>query len=189
MDFNKSMFDEFTKVMKKVKKGDKESAMIILERKPWGENKHAMVGDILNQITLIEWAIHMLAEVSNISFEEIIKLINLKHENTDHYMLNVYAADIKNQKKERRMRCHRLSQKKQMQQEQKSTKIFESIARSRLVEVANIRSFAARFLVSGRMKKSKGLQQDKIKCGESFVLNCGNRLTDYLGAGGHRIVK
>lgn len=73
--------------------------MIILERKPWGENKHAMVGDILNQITLIEWAIHMLAEVSNISFEEVIKLINLKHENTDHYMLNVYAADIKNQKK------------------------------------------------------------------------------------------
>ena len=97
MDFNKSMFDEFTKVMNKVKKGDNESAMIILERKPWGENKHAMVGEISNQITLLEWAIHMLAEGSNISFEEVIKLINMKHENTDHYMLNVYSADIKNQ--------------------------------------------------------------------------------------------
>ena len=91
-----SMFDEFNEVMEMVKQGDSEAAMIILERKPWGENKHAMVGDIEKQITLLEWGIHMLADGSNVSFEEMMNLISLKHKETDHCMFNVYKGEIKN---------------------------------------------------------------------------------------------
>lgn len=89
-----SMFDEFRGVMEEIKKGDSEQAMIILQRLPWGENKHAMVGDLEKQITLIEWAIHMMAEGSNVKFDDIMKLITIKHEETDHFMLNVFTADL-----------------------------------------------------------------------------------------------
>ena len=89
-----SMFDEFEEVMELVKQGDKESAMVILERKSWGENKHAMVGNIESQITLLEWGIHMLADGSKVSFEDIIKLITLKHKETEHYMYNVHKGEI-----------------------------------------------------------------------------------------------
>ena len=95
-----SMFDEFQRVMAKVKDGDKESSMIILERKPWGENKHAMVGDIENQITLLEWGIHMLAEGTQCSFDDVIALIKSKHEQTYHYMNNVHCGEIKKGKEE-----------------------------------------------------------------------------------------
>lgn len=88
------MFDEFKEVMEMVKQGDSEAAMIILERKPWGENKHAMVGNLEKQITLLEWGIHMLADGSNVSFEDMMNLITLKHKETDHYMFNVYKGEI-----------------------------------------------------------------------------------------------
>lgn len=94
------LFDEFQKVMAKVNDGDKESAMVILERKPWGENKHAMVGDIENQITLFEWGIHMLSEGCECSFDDVIALIKNKHEHTYHYMDNVYCGEIKKGKGE-----------------------------------------------------------------------------------------
>lgn len=89
-----SMFDEFNKVMDLVKQGDKEAAMIILERKSWGENKHAMVEDLDKQVTLLEWGIHMLADGSNVSFEDMMHLISLKHMEVDHYMLNVYKGRL-----------------------------------------------------------------------------------------------
>lgn len=95
-----SMFDEFKEVMEMVKQDDSEVAMIILERKPWGENKHAMVGNMEKQITLLEWGIHMLADGSNISFEDMMNLISLKHQETDHYMLNVYKEKLGDGKKE-----------------------------------------------------------------------------------------
>jgi hypothetical protein len=88
------MFEEFNDVMEMVKQGDTEAAMIILERKSWGENKHAMVGDLEKQITLLEWGIHMLADGSNVSFEDMMNLITLKHKETDHYMFNVYKGKI-----------------------------------------------------------------------------------------------
>ncbi len=36
----------------------------------------------------------MLADGSNVSFEDMIKLISLKHKETDHYMFNVYKGKI-----------------------------------------------------------------------------------------------
>ena len=90
-----SMFIEFEETIDKIKAGDKESAMIILQRMPDGENKHGMVGDLSAQITLLEWGIHMLAEGCGLSFETIIKGINLKHEETNHIMLNDYKGEIK----------------------------------------------------------------------------------------------
>ena len=99
MENKNSMFDEFRKVMSEIQKGDKESAMIVLERKPWGENKHAMVGDIVNQVILLEWGIHMIAEGCNYKFEDVMKLIEIKHKNTSHYMENVYCGDIKSSEK------------------------------------------------------------------------------------------
>lgn len=90
-----SMFEEFKEVVKKVQDGDNESAMIVLERKEWGENKHAIVGNLESQITLFEWGIHMVAEGSNIDFEKVMALIEDKHKNTDHYMKNVYCGEIK----------------------------------------------------------------------------------------------
>lgn len=89
-----NMFDEFKEAMEMVKQGESEVAMIILERKPSGENKHAMVGDIEKQITLLEWGIHMLADGSNVSFEDMMNLISLKHQETDHYMFNVYKGKL-----------------------------------------------------------------------------------------------
>ena len=89
-----SMFDEFKDVLNDVRNGDKESAMIILQKMPWGENKHAMVGDLINQITLLEWGIHMIADGSNCSFEKIMNLIEIIHKETDHYMLNVHKEEL-----------------------------------------------------------------------------------------------
>lgn len=86
-----SVFDEFMEVMDKLRNGDKESAMIVLERKPWKENKHAMIGDFANQITLFEWGISAIAESTNVSFEELIELINAKHKETKHTYLSNHA--------------------------------------------------------------------------------------------------
>ena len=47
-----------------------------------------MTGDIENLVTLYEWGINLLAEGYKVEFDDIINLIKLKHENTDHIMFH-----------------------------------------------------------------------------------------------------
>lgn len=93
-----SMFEEFKEVANTIKnnQGKDESempAMIILERKEWGENKHAMCGGADNLITLYEWGLNILCEGYEIKFDDILKLIKLKHKETEH---NLYFNIKKN---------------------------------------------------------------------------------------------
>lgn len=98
-----SMFTEFIKTkdrfesMSKKRKSTEESplpAMIILERKETGENKHAMVGDPLDIITLFEWGINLISEGYDYEFNEVLKLIQTKHENIDHIMITDIKKEI-----------------------------------------------------------------------------------------------
>lgn len=91
-----SMFSEFKEVAETIKNNkDKDEsslpAMIILERKEWGENKHAMCGGVDNLITLYEWGLNILCEGYEIEFDDILKLIKLKHKETKH----IHISDIK----------------------------------------------------------------------------------------------
>lgn len=89
-----SMFTEFEETMRLLKNGDKKAAMIILERKSSGENKHAIVGNPENAIVLLEWGIHMYADGLGCSFSDVINMINDVHKNTSHYMKNVHKGEL-----------------------------------------------------------------------------------------------
>ena len=98
-----SMFTEFIKTkdrfesMNKKRKSTEDNplpAMIILERKETGENKHAMVGDVLDIITLFEWGINQISEGYGCEFNEMLKLIQTKHENTGHIMITNIKKEI-----------------------------------------------------------------------------------------------
>lgn len=96
-----SMFTEFIKTkdrfesMSKKRKSTEESplpAMIILERKETGENKHAMVGDPLDIINLFEWGIYQISEGYGCEFSEMLEIIQQFH---DSGISKIMFTDIK----------------------------------------------------------------------------------------------
>lgn len=98
-----SMFTEFIKTkdrfenLSKKRKSTEENplpAMIILERKETGENKHAIVGDVLDIITLFEWGISQISEGYGCEFNKMLEIIQTKHENTDHIMITDIKKEI-----------------------------------------------------------------------------------------------
>lgn len=96
-----SMFTEFIKTkdrfesMSKKRKSTEDNplpAMIILERKETNENKHAMVGDPLDIITLFEWGISQISEGYGCEFSEMLELIQKFH---DAGVSKIMFTDIK----------------------------------------------------------------------------------------------
>ena len=98
-----SMFDEFINVAERIQRLDRYlvkrpdynyPAMIVLEHKESGENKHAFVGSVENNIRLFDWGISAFAKSLNISFEDAVKAITLFHESSDFVFLNNDSFDI-----------------------------------------------------------------------------------------------
>ena len=100
-----SMFDEFKDVIEEFKSlsekyGEKSSehilpAMIILERKVTGENKHAIIGQTPDVINLLEWCINQLSEGYNIEFEKVLDMILIMHNNIgEHISLKNYKGEL-----------------------------------------------------------------------------------------------
>ena len=90
-----SMFVEFEKVKNRLEeiekkniKVDNRPAMIILERKETGENTHAIVGDVVDSLILLEWLANILSKGLDVPFEELLEVVNQIHKDTDHIMIN-----------------------------------------------------------------------------------------------------
>lgn len=98
------MFVEFEKTTNRFKKLTESSdiqnpnkplpAMIILERKENGENKHAMVGNANDLINLFEWGISQLTEGYKIEFDEMLELIKENHKNNKHILITDIKKEI-----------------------------------------------------------------------------------------------
>lgn len=92
-----SMFDEFKNVVEEFqskKEDERKPAMIILERKITGENKHAIIGEPYDIITLFEWGINSVIEGYEIDFDKFLQLIKMKHDDTDHIFLNNLKKEL-----------------------------------------------------------------------------------------------
>lgn len=96
-----SMFTEFIKtknrfeILSKKRESTEDNplpAMIILERKETGENKHAMVGDPLDIINLFEWGISQISKGYGCEFSEILEIIQKFHDSGVHHTM---FTDIK----------------------------------------------------------------------------------------------
>lgn len=93
-----SVFTEIKEVVDYLSKSNlktKESlpAIIVLEKQLDGMNKHAICGRLPEIITLFEWGISQYATQNDVSFDEIMKLINVKHNGTDHIVLHSEKYD------------------------------------------------------------------------------------------------
>lgn len=101
---NLSMFSEFEKTVKDFKRlsgiyGDRcvehiLPAMIILERKTSGENKHAIVGQPIDAFTLFEWGINQLAEGFEIDFDDALMIIKEIHNSVKPICINDFKGEI-----------------------------------------------------------------------------------------------
>ena len=99
-----SMFAEFEKTLEQFKVlsekyGDEAMkhtlpAMIVLERKEWGENKHAMIGQPSDIFILFEWGIRLISDGYDIPFDRCLKAIEEVHKNSDPIYLSDYKGEI-----------------------------------------------------------------------------------------------
>lgn len=90
-----SMFTEFMDIVnylrtKDLKTKDNLPAMVILERQRDGMNKHGIVGRPIEVVTLFEWGISQYSKQNNISFEDMMLLIQKKHNESEHIEFQSY---------------------------------------------------------------------------------------------------
>lgn len=95
-----SMFAEFEKTLEQFKilrekYGDEAMkhtlpAMIVLERKEWGEN----IGQPSDLFILFEWGIRLISDGYEIPFDKCLEAIEKVHKNVDPIYLNNYKEEI-----------------------------------------------------------------------------------------------